>query len=245
MKPAELVGKQCGRLEVLMFAWVDKNSHRVWMCACDCGKQIRFLTSGQINSSNRDSCGCKRVEVSRERTTAMNAARTGQPRSAKGKLASQAACLKMNAVRHSKARHVLISINPQELTGECEICGAVPLKVMKHRVGGQRDQYVCWVGSLRENNEYANAKVKFKGQALQMFNEQKGNCAIGDGPMIRANGLSNEGMVLDHCHTTGYIRGFVHQRCNKGLAMFLDNPTAFRGAADYLERSLDFNQQQC
>jgi Recombination endonuclease VII len=238
MQPSELVGKKCGRLEVLMFAWVNEQSNRVWMCACECGKQIRFLTSGQLNSGNRDSCGCKRVEVSRERTTAMNRARSGQPRSAKGKVASQIACKKMNAVRHLKARHVLISINGNQLTGECQICGLVPLKLMRHRAGGpRRDQYLCWVGSLREHGEYANARVRFKGQALQMFNQQSNACAICDGIMIRGNGLANDGMVLDHCHTTGYIRGFLHQRCNKGLAMFLDSPTAFRKAADYLERS--------
>jgi hypothetical protein len=166
----------------------------------------------------------------------MNLARAGQPRSEKGKLASQAACKKMNRVRHEKARHVLTSVNAENLTGECAICGSVPIKIMKHRVGSQRDQYLCWVGSLRVNDTYAAAKIRYPGHALAMFNEQNNACAVCGGQMVRGDGLANEGMVLDHCHTSGYIRGFAHQRCNKGLGLFVDSPAALRQAAEYLER---------
>jgi hypothetical protein len=231
-----IVGQRYERLEVLMPAWINEKQNQVWLCVCDCG-QIRFITTAVWNAQSRKSCGCLRREVSRGQTTAMNLARAGQPRSAKGKIASQAACKKMNAVRHSHARHVLIKVDPERLVGECDVCGAVPLKIMKHRVGNQRDQYLCWVGSLRVHNEYANARVRYPNHALEMFNKQANACAVCDGQMIRGDGLANDGMVLDHCHTTGYIRGFTHQRCNKGLAMFLDRPEVFRKAADYLERN--------
>lgn len=236
MKKAELQGKKYYRLEVLMRAWVDEKGQQLWMCICDC-LNVRFMTTGQLQSCNRKSCGCLRRESSYTRTTAMNYARAGQPRSQKGKLASQAACRKMNSVRHLKARHIIENIDVVALSADCRVCGRVPLKVMKHKANGLlRDQYLCWVGSLRVNNAYAKAKVRYPGHAFAMFEAQEGKCAICHGFMIRANGLANDGMVLDHCHTTTFIRGFVHQRCNKGLGIFKDDTTHLRQAADYLDR---------
>lgn len=159
MKPINIAGMRQGRLEAVMPAWKNDRGQVIWMCVCDC-LQIRFVAAGAFKAGTYGkSCGCLRIEVSRGRTTAMNVAKRGQPRSEKGKLASQDACKKMNEIRHGKARHVVSDIDPVKLTGVCNQCGKVPLKVMKHRVGLQRDQYLCWVGSLREHDAYANARV--------------------------------------------------------------------------------------
>ena len=40
---------------------------------------------------------------------------------------------------------------------------------------------------------------------------------------------------LDHCHTSGKIRGVLCASCNKGLGHFRDDPTLIRAAARYLE----------
>jgi hypothetical protein len=39
---------------------------------------------------------------------------------------------------------------------------------------------------------------------------------------------------VDHCHTTGRIRGLICATCNRGLGLFYDNPELLRKAADYL-----------
>lgn len=41
---------------------------------------------------------------------------------------------------------------------------------------------------------------------------------------------------IDHCHTTGKIRGILCDKCNKGLGQFYDNPYFLRLAAKYLEK---------
>jgi hypothetical protein len=50
--------------------------------------------------------------------------------------------------------------------------------------------------------------------------------------------LTEEGKLppVDHDHITGTIRSIVHGKCNRGLGMFDDNPTALRKAAEYLEK---------
>lgn len=41
-------------------------------------------------------------------------------------------------------------------------------------------------------------------------------------------------MHVDHCHTTGKIRGLICGKCNVGIGMFRDNPEALENAAEYL-----------
>jgi len=44
-------------------------------------------------------------------------------------------------------------------------------------------------------------------------------------------------MHVDHCHTTGKIRGMLCDRCNRGLGYFKDNPKSLRMAAEYVVRA--------
>ena len=40
--------------------------------------------------------------------------------------------------------------------------------------------------------------------------------------------------VVDHCHTTGKVRGILCNECNRGLGYFHDNIKALENAVDYL-----------
>lgn len=40
---------------------------------------------------------------------------------------------------------------------------------------------------------------------------------------------------VDHCHSTGKIRGLLCSTCNLGIGYFRDRPAVLRKAADYLE----------
>ena len=42
-------------------------------------------------------------------------------------------------------------------------------------------------------------------------------------------------LSVDHCHTTGKVRGLLCQSCNVGLGAFKDNPESLRKAVNYLE----------
>lgn len=63
-----------------------------------------------------------------------------------------------------------------------------------------------------------------------MMKDQGGVCAIcGTAP----EGVKNFPMV-DHCHTSGKVRGLLCSNCNQGLGKFKDNPALLRAAIEYL-----------
>lgn len=46
----------------------------------------------------------------------------------------------------------------------------------------------------------------------------------------------SERLVVDHCHTSEYVRGLLCQGCNQGLGFFKDKPEVMRAAAAYIEQ---------
>lgn len=65
----------------------------------------------------------------------------------------------------------------------------------------------------------------------EMLVEQGGTCAI----CKKAEGYNFP--HVDHCHSTGKVRGLLCQKCNHGIGLFSDDPDRLRAAADYIERS--------
>lgn len=66
-----------------------------------------------------------------------------------------------------------------------------------------------------------------------MYDAQEGVCAI----CHREEASPNRRLAVDHCHTTGKIRGLLCWPCNAALGKFQDDPERLRSAAVYIERS--------
>ena len=70
----------------------------------------------------------------------------------------------------------------------------------------------------------------------EMYNHQNGKCPIcNKGVELWTGGDMMDKAVIDHCHTTGKVRGLLCQHCNRGIGLFFDMPYALRNAANYLE----------
>ncbi len=93
----------------------------------------------------------------------------------------------------------------------------------------------------KENPEHFLAierKSKFKrnyGITLEQYEEmlakQNGKCAIceASSPSNRTKYFS-----VDHCHTTGKVRGLLCTKCNRGLGFFNDDDKRLSTAIKYL-----------
>lgn len=64
-----------------------------------------------------------------------------------------------------------------------------------------------------------------------MSEEQQGKCAICT-EVIEDRSLFH----VDHCHSTGKVRGLLCSRCNQAIGLLRENPNIIRRAASYVER---------
>jgi hypothetical protein len=72
-----------------------------------------------------------------------------------------------------------------------------------------------------------------KEERKRMSDDHGNKCAICD---IHQLELSLT-LAVDHCHTTGKIRGLLCVNCNQGLGKFKDNPSLLEAAIKYLQKS--------
>lgn len=66
-------------------------------------------------------------------------------------------------------------------------------------------------------------------EVLQTYNGHCFICGVveWDAPKSRLH--------IDHCHLTGRFRGWLCDRCNRGLGYFRDNPTLLEKSIEYLK----------
>jgi hypothetical protein len=71
----------------------------------------------------------------------------------------------------------------------------------------------------------------------KMLDEQGGVCAICKELETTVRCGKVQALSVDHCHTTGKIRGLLCNRCNRALGKFKDNIVTIQRALSYLENS--------
>ena len=90
---------------------------------------------------------------------------------------------------------------------------------------------------IRKRRYFEANKVKFTahkyGMSLEEYQnryiEQGGTCAV------CGEALAFEDVCVDHNHTTGRVRGFVHRKCNMYLGFVESETEVFCKVLEYLE----------
>lgn len=67
-----------------------------------------------------------------------------------------------------------------------------------------------------------------------MFEKQEGLCAICRKEGFKMSERQRQGIVIDHCHKTGKVRGLLCHNCNRALGLFSDSIQNLTNAISYL-----------
>lgn len=113
----------------------------------------------------------------------------------------------------------------EAMTATCAACGPVAIKI-------KSGTWRCAVGFRQQKGPHYNVGAHgLTGAAAKRFKEGK-SCVI--------CGAADD-LAVDHCHSTGKIRGVLCRPCNLGLGYFRDDPERLLRAIKYLA---EFNKRR-
>jgi hypothetical protein len=75
-----------------------------------------------------------------------------------------------------------------------------------------------------------------EAEYLQLYAEQEGCCAICK--------KSFKVLCIDHCHSSGIIRGLLCDKCNRGIGLLGDSISTIKSALEYLEKLRPLNLER-
>lgn len=78
---------------------------------------------------------------------------------------------------------------------------------------------------------------------LKMYNLFGKRCHICKQRGFRIDKHQKLDLAVDHCHTTGQVRGMLCHNCNRGLGLFQDNIEYLLNAVDYLKRATTISKE--
>lgn len=105
------------------------------------------------------------------------------------------------------------------------------------------EQWKRWYARNKEKKkEYDNDwQLQYRygitrDQFKQMLTNQKGVCAICGEPETQIDKRTGNvrQLAVDHCHTTGKVRGLLCTHCNHGIGKFKDKIDLLQKAINYL-----------
>jgi hypothetical protein len=85
----------------------------------------------------------------------------------------------------------------------------------------------------RITDAVSDLKCKYglsESQFINMFKQQNGTCAICKKPDLKRL------LCVDHCHTTGRVRGLLCYKCNLAIGHLKDNTGSLKSAIEYLQK---------
>lgn len=120
-----------------------------------------------------------------------------------------------NTGSYEPDKHYLSEVDKESATAFCEKCkGYVPINV---------GRVVCKASKLNTSRKSNYGVTPENYSRLLVL--QNGRCAI----------CRNKAkLYIDHCHSTGKIRGLLCSMCNLGLGHFKDSPDIMNTAIEYL-----------
>ena len=122
----------------------------------------------------------------------------------------------------------------------CSRCGKAPQLKTKVWCQPCSNEYERerWAGRTVEQKRSKWLKHKYNltwKDYIEMYENQKGLCKLCDIPIsISKEDNSREVACVDHCHTSGDIRGLLCNHCNRALGLIKDSAKVAERMVKYL-----------
>jgi hypothetical protein len=78
-----------------------------------------------------------------------------------------------------------------------------------------------------------------KGAFMALWEDQSGACGICSSPLSLS---TPKGVVVDHNHISGEVRGLLCHKCNTGIGLLNDSPSVLEAAIAYLKTKGHYGQ---
>lgn len=111
----------------------------------------------------------------------------------------------------------------------CKSCDAEARKAYHKK---HKDRHLKLQRIRNRKHKYGISEEEYR----KMINDQNNKCAI-CGVELEINDTNihtSTTLCIDHCHSTGIVRGLLCTRCNKALGLFDDNVYNLKSAIKYL-----------
>ena len=114
---------------------------------------------------------------------------------------------------------------PGKPVSQCTVC---KVQINKQYRTNNKEKFLATERRSKLKNTYGITPEQYDA----MLPAQNNSCAI---CRAKKPGGRTKMFFIDHCHTTGKVRGLLCMRCNTGLGLFLDNTKFLSSAISYLK----------
>jgi len=219
-----------------------------WWCLCDCGTK-KLVSSGRLIRGGSQSCGCLAIEKSKKRElqdltgrvfgrlTVLSRATNDDTRHTRW--FCSCSCGQETTIR---ADYLKQASEPScgcafRIPGDveqrrCCWCHETKPVSMFNKHKGRPAGINSMCKSCAKEQEFPRRLKRYgisKEDYLALLADQEGLCAICEED-------NDRGLVIDHNHLTGVVRGLLCRQCNMALGAFQDNPLLLLRAAAYLRK---------
>jgi hypothetical protein len=135
--------------------------------------------------------------------------------------------------------HRLADVDTDTRTATCSQCGPTAIRVRINRAHECMTVRNAQEARRRRSPQAASAKraaelLREYGVTTDQYDrlliEQGGGCAICG--VERSH--DGRALAVDHCHSTGRVRGLLCAHCNRAIGLLGDDPERLRRASQYL-----------
>lgn len=122
---------------------------------------------------------------------------------------------------------------PQGKAYRCKECDTAARKAYQEKQCPEKKRVMARARLMR--SKYGIELSDFDA----MHERAGGVCEICKGPPTTYQGY--ETLCVDHCHTTGKVRGLLCNKCNQALGLFQDSTWNLEAAISYLQERSDIH----